>query len=122
MRTLRQYVLRGDLVGHIWMPNAFATKPVEYRFRRPENPDSPFRERDEHDTLRDALLAVTNDGDFRSCTLANATIEVQDHRKGSRKSRWMPLTGRLDKYNADLYASDEDAQAVADIINEAEFA
>lgn len=122
MKTNRQYILRADLVGHIWMPNVFAAKPVEYRFRRPENPESPFRKRDEHDTLRDALLAVTNDGDFRSCALANATIEVQDNRRGGRKSRWMPLTGLLDKANADLYSSDEEAFEAANILSEAEFA
>lgn len=120
MKTARQYILRADLVGYAWMPGILAAKPVEYRFRRPENPDSPFRKRDEHDTLRDALLAVTNDGDFRSCSLANATIEVQDNRPGGRKSRWMPLTGLLDKYNADLYASDEEAFEAADILNEAQ--
>lgn len=116
--TLRQYILRADLVGYIWMPNCLAVKPVEYRFTRPENPESPSRRRDECDTLRDALLRVTSDGDFQSCTLANATIEVQDNRRGGRKSRWMPLTGLLDKANADLYASEDEAFAAADILDE----
>lgn len=116
--TARQYILRADLVGRIWMPNCLAVKPVKYRFTRPENPESPSRRRDECDTLRDALLRVTSDGDFQSCALANATIEIQDCGKMRRRSRWFNLTGKLDKYNADLYASEDEAFAAADILDE----
>lgn len=64
MRTT--YEIEGRLLGDIWMPSIAAHKHVKYTFIRKEAERSNSWV-NAHETLRDALLKVTNDGDFRWC-------------------------------------------------------
>lgn len=69
--------LRGYLVGNIWMPNAECFKPLDYSITREAI-------RMEDATLRDHVLAATNDGDFQSCVIAAGELVAtrREHRDG----------------------------------------
>ena len=92
MRT--EFRIDGYLVGKIWMPATECYKPLDYTFVRKENERrSPWQ--DAHETLRDALLQITNDGDFQSCGVADGMLTVtrQDGSGGRKRSysRCFPL-------------------------------
>jgi hypothetical protein len=80
--------LRGYLVGHIWQPGlGECFKPLSYDITRE---DHRFTE---PGTLRDHILAATNDGDFQSCSLAAAElVATRTERKEGRtvtvERRW----------------------------------
>jgi hypothetical protein len=58
----------GTLRGTIWMPATTCEKPVEYTL-------------ESDDTLRDAVLRITNDGDFRACDLcADSFLRIKMHK------------------------------------------
>lgn len=69
------YEIRGYIVGDIWMPCTECYKPIKLMFVRDEA-DRPNPWVDAYETLRDALLKITNDGDFRSCQVADATLWI----------------------------------------------
>ena len=64
MRNL-QLTICGYLVGNIWMSNAECSKPFNYDVTREAK-----RYVGGKPTLRDHVLAATNDGDFQSCLIA----------------------------------------------------
>lgn len=77
MIRMREFSITGYVVGTIWMPAAECYKFVDYHFVRDEaDKSSPWV--DVHDNLRDAMLHITNDGDFQSCALADGLLTVTD--------------------------------------------
>lgn len=64
MKTLESITIYADIVGNIWMPMVECRKETKTVFT-PEQ--QPFTH--EWTGLRDALLRITNDGDFRSCLI-----------------------------------------------------
>jgi hypothetical protein len=102
--TIRLY---GEVEGTIWMPSAVCTKEFDVRLLRiPRNATTrtayahgwPL----EISELRDALLHLTNDGDFQSCAITWAMLEVS-YRKGSKTiTRTWEMRGKGP--NADCFA------------------
>jgi hypothetical protein len=90
-----QYQINGYLVGNAWMPSAECYKPLAYRFVREDSfRPSPFS--DTQETLRDAMLEATRDGDFQSCDVADGfltiTKTVQRGATMRKVSRHFPLS------------------------------
>jgi len=92
MRT--KITLYGEIAGHIWMPAVECTKAFHLELTRiPRNsktrtyPGIAPRSM-EITCLRDALLHLTNDGDFQSCSITWARLEVShyfgDETRGTR--------------------------------------
>lgn len=77
--------LRGYIVGTIWMPAVECYKPLDYCI-------SDQRRWSELGTLRDHVLAATNDGDFQSATLAHAEIVIERQTGNRRVIRSFPLS------------------------------
>lgn len=81
----KKITLYGEVVGSIWMPAIECTKAFHLELTRiPRNsstrtyPGIAPRSM-EINCLRDALLHVTNDGDFQSCAIAWARLEVSHY-------------------------------------------
>lgn len=73
MRT--EFTISGYIVGKIWMPATECWKDLNYTFVRHENErKNPWQ--DAQETLRDAMLHVTNDGDFQSCSVSHGVLTV----------------------------------------------
>ena len=77
--------LYGEVAGRIWMPAVECTKEFHLELTRiPRNsrtrtyPGIAPRSM-EITCLRDALLHVTNDGDFQSCAITWAVLEVSHY-------------------------------------------
>ena len=89
MKTHTTIRLYGEVQGTIWMPAAECTKRFDVRLVRIPR-DSNTRTAYAHGwpmeitCLRDALLHITNDGDFQSCGIAFAVLEVT-HTRGTRR-------------------------------------
>ena len=92
MRTT--ITLYGEVAGHIWMPAVECTKGFRLELTRIPR-DSTTRTYPgiaprsmEITCLRDALLHLTNDGDFQSCAITWAVLEVShyfgDEARGTR--------------------------------------
>src|SRR5689334_22120431 len=83
MRT--KIALYGEVAGKIWMPAVECTKEFRLELTRvPRNRDTRtypgIAPRSmEISCLRDALLHLTNDGDFQACAITWATLEVSHH-------------------------------------------
>jgi hypothetical protein len=78
--------LRGFLVGPIWWPmGAECSKPLSYSITRE---DERFTE---PGTLREHVLAATNDGDFHGATIAHGELVVTVHRDRRKIVRSFPL-------------------------------
>jgi hypothetical protein len=89
--------ISGELRGKIWMPAIECTKEFKQKFSRDNRPFS-YR----IDNLRDALLHITNDGDFQSCALDYAVLTVTKENPGhTTRTRSVVLQGR--DGNADCY-------------------
>ena len=77
--------LYGEVAGNIWMPAVECSKAFRLELNRiPRNsstrtyPGIAPRSM-EITCLRDALLHLTNDGDFQSCAITWATLEVSHY-------------------------------------------
>jgi hypothetical protein len=100
--------IRGSLIGTIWMPAAKMFKNVDETFslcrqRREDHSAHGFKDVDD---LRDALLKITNDGDFQECAISRGallTVIFKDRGREIRKSRYLAGQGE----NADLFTDDE---------------
>ena len=83
MRT--KITLYGEVTGTIWMPAVECTKAFHLELTRiPRNSNSRtysgIAPRSMEITrLRDALLHITNDGDFQSCAITWAVLEVSHY-------------------------------------------
>lgn len=100
--------IRCEVIGRIWMPYATYYKSVDETFtvcleRDAEHSIHGFSD---IDALRDALLRITNDGDFRSCAISRggALMDVTFTRGGRliTRSRFLVGTGE----NADLFTDE----------------
>jgi hypothetical protein len=88
-----QITITGYLVGDIWMPAIECWKRLDYDLTREE---ARFTE---PGTLRDHILAATNDSDFQSCSIAHGeltvtrtTVSLDNHtRRTKRVTRSWPL-------------------------------
>lgn len=97
----------GEVEGRIWMPAVECTKQFDVTLVRiPRN--ATTRTSHSHgwpmeiSELRDALLTITNDGDFQSCAITYGVLEVT-HVKGNRRvTRTWELRGKGP--NADCFA------------------
>jgi hypothetical protein len=82
--------LSGVLVGYIWQPGVECWKELDYSIT--EQQARTFGKM----TLRDHLLSATNDGDFRSCVIADGRLDIKRtwYRDGRHYSvsRSIPLT------------------------------
>ena len=83
MRT--KITLYGEIAGNIWMPAVECTKAFHLELNRiPRSsttrtyPGIAPRSM-EITCLRDALLHLTNDGDFQSCSITWARLEVSHY-------------------------------------------
>lgn len=107
-----EYRIRGYLVGSAWMPAAECYKPLNYSFVRDAlDKASPWQ--DARDDLRDALLHVTNDGDFQSASVADGFLTIRrELGRGLTHTRSFPL----DRFPSvrDLIRSDWDGPSGED--------
>ena len=77
--------LYGEVAGTIWMPAVECTKEFHLELNRITRPSTTrtypgIAPRSMEITcLRDALLHVTNDGDFQSCAITWAVLEVSHY-------------------------------------------
>jgi hypothetical protein len=114
MRT--KIMLHGEIVGTIWMPAVECSKEFHLELTRIPRTSSTrtypgIAPRSMEITcLRDALLHLTNDGDFQSCAISWARLEVcryfGDEMRGTRtvkvRTRVWDLRGQ--DQNADCFA------------------
>ncbi len=113
MRTT--ITIYGEVAGQIWMPAVECSKPFRLELTRiPRHsttrtyPGIAPRSM-EITCLRDALLHVTNDGDFQSCAITWVVLEVShyfgDERRGAHtvktRTRVWELRGK--GLNADCF-------------------
>lgn len=87
------YQIHGYLVGEIWVPCEECEKTLSYKFVRKEA-TRPNPWTDARDSLREALLAATNDHDFRSCRAEGWLQVTRTRRTGTgihRHERFVDL-------------------------------
>ena len=106
----------GEITGTIWMPAVECSKEFQLeliripRTSRIRTYPGIMPRSMEITCLRDALLHLTNDGDFRSCAVAWARLEIShyfgDEMRGTRtvkvRTRVWDLRGQ--DQNADCFA------------------
>jgi hypothetical protein len=116
MRTKTEITLTGELAGTIWMPAVECSKEFHLELKRISRKSSTrtypgIAPRSMEITcLRDALLHLTNDGDFRSCAITWARLEIShyfgdethDTRTVKVRTRVWELRGQ--DHNADCFA------------------
>jgi hypothetical protein len=107
----KRIVLSGRIVGSIWMPAAECEKDFRLELERIPR-DSGTRTYPgiaprsmEITCLRDALLHITNDGDFQSASIAEAWLEVTVYKGNKRITRMWELRGN--DGNADCYSRED---------------
>jgi hypothetical protein len=77
-----EYTISGYLVGQIWMPATECWKDVNYTFvRHEEDRANPWQ--DAREDLREAMLHVTNDGDFQSCGVSHGVLTARILKQGA---------------------------------------
>jgi len=86
----------GIIRGYIWMPNTECTKEFNLRLSFKSEPFAY-----QIGCLRDALLHITNDGDFQSCEIEYAVLQVTKQKGLSRIIRERELAGSGE--NADCF-------------------
>ena len=91
MKT-EKFRIFGEVKGFIWMPSMECTKEFDKRFVRC-NPDKRFVSSDEVSNLREALLKITNDGDFQSCSIDWAVLEIEKRKGHKTESSHFSLYG-----------------------------
>lgn len=97
----KKITLYGEVAGTIWMPAAECTKEFRLELTRiPRNsktrtyPGIAPRSM-EITCLRDALLHVTNDGDFQSCAITWAVLEVSHYFDEADGTRTVEIRRRV---------------------------
>ena len=85
MRT--EIRITGYVVGPIWWPvGEECYKAFTY------NVTNEKKRWSEPGTLREHVLAITNDGDFQGCEIADGTLEVTIYKPNRSRSRTFDLT------------------------------
>ena len=88
-RAALSFALVGQVQGRIWQ-GLECVKEINVRFAKSE---ARCTMQDEYATLRDAVLAVTNDGDFQSCHLSPDTqLRVVVSKPNGSRVRYIPVT------------------------------
>ena len=72
MKTNFKYYVYGNKIGNIWMPNETCSKNFSLIFTR--DIKEPFKIHFE--SLRDILLHIINDGDFRSVEINECYLDI----------------------------------------------
>ena len=114
MRTKTKITLTGELAGTIWMPAVECTKEFHLELIRIPR-TSTIRTYPgimprsmEITCLRDVLLHLISDGDFQSCAINWARLEVShtfgDETRGTRRVRTRMWHLRGQGENADCFA------------------
>jgi hypothetical protein len=114
MRTKTKITLTGELAGTIWMPAVECTKEFHLELIRIPR-TSTIRTYPgimprsmEITCLRDVLLHLISDGDFQSCAINWARLEVShtfgDETRGTRRVRTRMWDLRGQGENADCFA------------------
>lgn len=105
---MKKFTVRitGELRGNIWMPNTECIKEFNVVFA-PEAGRNPFQR--EWIDLREALLDITNDGDFRSCGIDHAFIDTTFFYHGNRS---VTISNELKpcKFIEDLFYNEKENQ------------
>ena len=107
--TVKRIRLFGEVSGKIWMPYETCTKDFDVSLERIPR-DSQTRTAYSHGwpmeitCLRDALLHITNDGDFQSCAIEWAFLEVTIDKGHKRIARVWELRGKGE--NSDCFAAE----------------
>lgn len=80
-------IIEGTIKGNIWTPYEECTKDFRVQFTvTDESFSHPWV------SLRDALLHITNDGDFRDCGIEQAWLTVErSNGQGTRRTRTVTL-------------------------------
>lgn len=89
MKQLFEVTIVGTLIGNIWWPpSGEFCKNIEMTFTPTQRPFTR-----QWSGLRDALLTITNDGDFQSCRLQDGCMEVKwfDNGKFITQSANIPI-------------------------------
>jgi hypothetical protein len=114
----KKITLYGEVAGNIWMPVVECTKAFHLELARiPRNsttrtyPGIAPRLM-EITCLRDALLHLTNDGDFQSCAITWARLEVS-HYLGDEPA--VTHTVRIRTRMRDLRGQGQDADCFAEV-------
>ena len=101
------YNISGQIQGLIWMPCVDCTKQFNKNFTKEQN--EPFKYQIEN--LRDALLNIINDGDFRDVVISEAFLTVEKDiflngkfHKSIRKTKELNRSGE----NKDLFCKEEE--------------
>jgi hypothetical protein len=66
-----QVEISGTLIGTIWMPSTICTKEFRMNLTIERN-----RFTDKSLSISEAIQRVCNDGDFQSCSIAEATLKI----------------------------------------------
>lgn len=100
-----QISIQGYLVGDTWMPNCEAYKPLNYDVTREAR-----RHVGSKATLRDHILAATNDGDFQGAEIAWGELVVRTHKRRGDTYITRTRVWPLDKFQsvADCIRADWD--------------
>lgn len=86
--------ISGTKAGGIWWPSgALCSKDFDYRVR-------------EDESLRDAILSITNDGDFQSCNIVDATVIATLYKNNRRITRYFDIRSPLFPSIADCILSE----------------
>ena len=116
MRT--KITFYGEVAGNIWMPAVECTKEFHLELIRiPRHsktrtcPGIAPRSM-EITCLRDALLHLTNDGDFQSCAITWATLEVS-HYFGDETNK--TRTSKIHTRVCELRGNGQDADCFAEV-------
>jgi len=114
----KKITLYGEVAGNIWMPAVECTKEFCLKLIRiPRNsktriyPGISPRSM-EITCLRDALLHLTNDGDFQSCSISWAVLEVR-HYFDDEASRTCTVKTRTRAW--ELRGQGQDADCFAEV-------
>src|SRR5271169_1292286 len=93
--------LYGEVAGQIWMPAVECTKGFHLELTRISGYSSTRTypgiapARMEITCLRDALLHLTNDGDFQSCAITWAVLEVSHYFEEPGSTRTAQIRRRV---------------------------
>ena len=81
MANTTTITLQGTIAGTIWMPAATCAK--HFKVVDKPGPWGDFHYSDgSRPTIREMVLKATNDGDFQSCSIIDATVTVERRTAG----------------------------------------
>lgn len=96
----RLFKLQGEVSGKIWMPSCeLYTKEFREIFSRTKESHCIPK----INNLREVLLKVTNDGDFQSCSIDWALLEVEDISDDGRRRKIRVFELKGNDKNKDLW-------------------